>query len=50
MINQNLYKLLLAQIQAHAIDDVVASFIGSAKREVTGSTIAQKVEDLLPGS
>ncbi|KAE8965875.1 hypothetical protein PF010_g28744 [Phytophthora fragariae] len=46
-IEENPYKLLLSKMRARDSDDIVATYIWSAKRDVLGSTIAQKVEDVL---
>ncbi|KAE9109476.1 hypothetical protein PF010_g11528 [Phytophthora fragariae] len=46
-IEENPYKLLLSKMRARNSDDIVATYIWSAKRDVLGSTIAQKVEDVL---
>ncbi|KAE9024095.1 hypothetical protein PR001_g12752 [Phytophthora rubi] len=46
-IEENPYKLLLSKMRARNSDDIVATYIWSAKRDVVGSTIAQKVEDVL---
>ncbi|KAE8971333.1 hypothetical protein PR003_g26902 [Phytophthora rubi] len=47
MTRENPYKLLLSKMRARYSDEIIASLIVSAKRDVLESTIAQKVEDVL---
>ncbi|KAE9170483.1 hypothetical protein PF004_g27860, partial [Phytophthora fragariae] len=47
MTRENPYKLLLSKMRARYSDEIIASLIVSAKRDVLESTIAQKLEDVL---
>ncbi|KAE9161134.1 hypothetical protein PF004_g30937, partial [Phytophthora fragariae] len=47
MVEENPYKILISKMRARDSDDIIAGLIGSAKREVVGTNIVHKVEDVL---